>query len=181
MYYIVEISCVIAEMWMIHIYLNNFFDRKIVNRFLPPCLYLFVGLCVSVLSLIDGIAIIRLMFAACSIFLYQHHSFSGPCIIRHHFQHRILRNICSDRYSVSTDVSVNRYSNRNADDKSYLPIFLSRYLSHHDVRYCITGMPDTSKGQKRYLVENRASGSAMLAHFNSALSFTHMAMLCHEL
>ncbi len=85
MYYIVEIACVFTEMWMIRIYLDSLFDRRHVSRFLPPCLYLILGLGVSILSLIDRIEFIRLLFAVFSIF----------CISITLFQARIASGIFS--------------------------------------------------------------------------------------
>ena len=68
MYYVVEIACVITEMWMIHMFLSGFFERRDNNRYLPVILYLIVGLVVTVLSLVEGLVFARLLFAAISVF-----------------------------------------------------------------------------------------------------------------
>ena len=68
MYYIIEIACVITEMWMIHMYLCSFFEQKDINRYVKLLLYLIVGAIVVALSLIDGLAFVRLLFAIVSVF-----------------------------------------------------------------------------------------------------------------
>lgn len=68
MYYIIEITCVITEMWMIHMFLSSFFERKDKNRYVTLLLYLIVGAIVAALSLIDGLAFVRLLFAIVSVF-----------------------------------------------------------------------------------------------------------------
>lgn len=68
MYYIIEITCVITEMWMIHMFLSSFFERKDNNRYVTLLLYLIVGMIVTVLSLIEGLAFVRLLFAILSVF-----------------------------------------------------------------------------------------------------------------
>lgn len=68
MYYIIEIACVITEMWMIHMFLSSFFERKDKNRYVTLLLYLIVGAIVAALSLIDGLAFVRLLFAIVSVF-----------------------------------------------------------------------------------------------------------------
>lgn len=68
MYYVVEIACVITEMWMIHMFLSSFFERKDNNRYVPLSLYLIIGVIVTVLSLIEGLEFVRLLFAIVSVF-----------------------------------------------------------------------------------------------------------------
>lgn len=68
MYYIIEIACVITEMWMIHMFLSSFFERKDNNRYVTPLLYLIIGMIITALSLIEGLAFVRLFFAIISVF-----------------------------------------------------------------------------------------------------------------
>lgn len=68
MYYIIEIACVITEMWMIHMFLSSFFERKDNGRYVTLLLYLIVGMIVTALSLIEGLAFVRLLFAIISVF-----------------------------------------------------------------------------------------------------------------
>lgn len=68
MYYIIEIACVITEMWMIHMFLSSFFERKDNNRYVTLLLYLIIGMIITALSLIEGLAFVRLFFAILSVF-----------------------------------------------------------------------------------------------------------------
>ena len=68
MYYVVEIACVITEMWMIHMFLSSFFERRNNNRYLSLLLYFIVGVIVTVLSLIEELVFVRLLFAVISVF-----------------------------------------------------------------------------------------------------------------
>lgn len=69
MYYAVEIACVITEMWMIHMFLRSYFERRDNNRCLLLLLYLIVGTVVTVLSLIEEFMFARLLFAVISVFI----------------------------------------------------------------------------------------------------------------
>lgn len=68
LYYIVEIACVITEMWMIHIFLGGFFDQKDTDWRLPLLSYFSVGAIVTFLSLIEELVFVRLIFAVISVF-----------------------------------------------------------------------------------------------------------------
>ena len=68
MYYFVEVSCVIAEMWMIHVFLTSFFERRNSNKLLPILFYIIAGVTVTALSLIEGFVFARLVVAAVSVF-----------------------------------------------------------------------------------------------------------------
>lgn len=68
LYYIVEIACVITEMWMIHIFLGGFFNRKDTDWHLPLLSYFSVGAIVTILSLIEELVFVRLIFAVISVF-----------------------------------------------------------------------------------------------------------------
>lgn len=68
MYYFVEVSCVIAEMWMIHLFLTSFFERRNSNKLLPILFYIIAGVTVTALSLIEGLVFARLVVAAVSVF-----------------------------------------------------------------------------------------------------------------
>lgn len=69
MYYFVEVSCVIAEMWMIHLFLSSFFERRNCKKLLPILFYMIAGVTVTALSLIEGLVFARLIVAAVSVFL----------------------------------------------------------------------------------------------------------------
>ncbi len=69
MYYFVEISCVMAEMWMIHLFLSSFFERRNSNRLLQMLLYFIAGAIVATLSLMEGLVFARLIFAVISVFV----------------------------------------------------------------------------------------------------------------
>ncbi len=67
MYYVVEIACVIAEMWMIHLFLSSFFERRSRNGLMPLLLYFCAGAIVTALSLVEELVFARLIFAAISV------------------------------------------------------------------------------------------------------------------
>lgn len=67
MYYIVEIACVITEMWMIHIFLDGFFERRSISRWLPLFLYFVSGSILTILSLIEGMVFGRILFTTVSV------------------------------------------------------------------------------------------------------------------
>ena len=69
MYYVVEIACVIAEMWMIHLFLSSFFERRDGSKLLPLILYSTTGVIVAALSLLEEFVFVRLVFAAISVLL----------------------------------------------------------------------------------------------------------------
>lgn len=68
LYYIVEIACVITEMWMIHIFLSGFLERRDTDRYLLLLSYFTVGVFVTILSLIEKLVFARLIFAVISVF-----------------------------------------------------------------------------------------------------------------
>lgn len=68
MYYVVEIACVITEMWMIHMFLKSFFEQKNNNRDIALLVYLVVGMIVTALSLIEELVFVRLLFTIISVF-----------------------------------------------------------------------------------------------------------------
>ena len=60
MYYLVEIACVITEIWMIHMFLGSLFVKKKVSFWQTLVLYGVFGAIVTVLSLKDDMAFARL-------------------------------------------------------------------------------------------------------------------------
>lgn len=68
MYYVVEIACVITEMWMIHMFLKSFLEQKNNNRYIALLVYLVVGMIVTALSLIEELVFVRLFFTIISVF-----------------------------------------------------------------------------------------------------------------
>ena len=83
MYYFVEVSCVIAEMWMIHLFLSSFFERRNYKKLLPILFYMIAGVTVTALSLIEGLIFARLIVAAVSVFLICISLF-GLCFLMFH-------------------------------------------------------------------------------------------------
>lgn len=67
MYYVVEIACVITEMWMIHMFLGCFFERQSVLKWLLLILYFICGAILTVLSLIEGMVYGRILFTTASV------------------------------------------------------------------------------------------------------------------
>lgn len=68
MYYVVEVACVITEMWMIHLFLGGFFERRSVSRGLSLLLYSICGAVLTVLSLIEWMVYGRILFTTVSVF-----------------------------------------------------------------------------------------------------------------
>lgn len=82
MYYITEIACVVAEMWMIHIFLSGFFQKRMVPRWLPILLYAICGTVLTGLSLVEWMVYARIGFTivsvlAASLFLFKARPLSG--------------------------------------------------------------------------------------------------------
>lgn len=67
MYYVVEVACVIAEMWLIHLFLGGFFQKRQTERWLPLLLYSICGAILTVLSLIEQMVFGRILFAIGSV------------------------------------------------------------------------------------------------------------------
>lgn len=67
MYYAVEIACVITEMWMIHMFLDGFFEKRSVSRWLPFMLYSISGSILTILSLIEWMMFGRILFTTVSV------------------------------------------------------------------------------------------------------------------
>lgn len=81
MYYIVEVACVIAEMWLIHLFLGSFFEKR-DNKRLTMLLYCMIGSIVAVLSLMEWLVYARIIFAIISVFavsvvIFRAHIFAG--------------------------------------------------------------------------------------------------------
>lgn len=82
MYYIVEISCVVAEVWMIHMFLSGFFERRAIPGWATALAYLLLGVSLTVFSLIEGMVYGRIIFATIavfviSVFLFRARPFPG--------------------------------------------------------------------------------------------------------
>lgn len=63
MYYFVEISCVITELWMIHMFLAGFFQRKVAPRWVMPVAYFSFCVIITLLSLNEKLVYHRIVFA----------------------------------------------------------------------------------------------------------------------
>ena len=82
MYYIVEIGCVAAEIWMIHMFLIGFFERRAMPGWVAVLTYLLLGVSLTVFSLIENMVYGRVLFAtvavfAVSVFLFRARPFPG--------------------------------------------------------------------------------------------------------
>ena len=62
MYYFVEIACVISELWMIHMYLNSFFQSKQRSLWVGLATYTLFGAGVVALSFVPDASFIRLAY-----------------------------------------------------------------------------------------------------------------------
>ena len=67
MYYITEIACVIAEMWMIHIFLSSFFPKRSTPKWCTLLCYTISGIILAVLSLIEWMVYARIAFTTISV------------------------------------------------------------------------------------------------------------------
>ena len=77
MYYFIEIACVISEIWMIHMFLKSYFSRKEIPMLYVVLFDVLFGGIVSVLSLWNDMALVRLAVAAVGIFLYSQIAFEA--------------------------------------------------------------------------------------------------------
>lgn len=76
MYYFTEIACILIELWMIHIFLDSFFEKRPVAKSMPILLYSFIGIVLTCLSLIPSLVFGRIFFTigsvlAVSLLLYK--------------------------------------------------------------------------------------------------------------
>ena len=69
MLYIVEIACVIAEIWMIDLFLGGFFERREQSWWLRLAVYVLFGAILTVLSLEENLAYARMISATTGIWL----------------------------------------------------------------------------------------------------------------
>ena len=60
MYYFVEIACVIAEMWIAHMFLGNFYAKKRRSILQILGVYGIFGAIIAVLSLLPDMSFVRL-------------------------------------------------------------------------------------------------------------------------
>lgn len=68
MYYIVEIGCVVAEVWMIHMFLSGFFERRTIPGWTAVLTYLVLGIFLIAFSLIEDMVYGRIFFATLAVF-----------------------------------------------------------------------------------------------------------------
>lgn len=67
MYYIVEIACVITEMWMIHMFLSGFFQKRQASPWVMALLYTICGVILTGLSLVESLVYARIIFTTVSV------------------------------------------------------------------------------------------------------------------
>ena len=60
MYYFIEISCVIAEMWLVHMFLGSYYDKRNCSILQPLGMYGIFGAIIAVLSLFPDLSFVRL-------------------------------------------------------------------------------------------------------------------------
>ena len=61
MYYFIEIACVIAEMWMVHMFLESFYTKRKCSIFRILRVYGIFGTIIAVLSLLPDMSFVRLI------------------------------------------------------------------------------------------------------------------------
>lgn len=67
MYYMMEIACVMTEMWMIHMFLGVFFQKRTVSAWAVFSLYAVCGVILTCLSLAGQLVYLRLLFTTVSV------------------------------------------------------------------------------------------------------------------
>lgn len=82
MYYFVEFSCIITEIWMIHMFLAGFFQRKETSFWVKAVTYSLFCLIITVLSLNEKLVYHRIVFAlfgvwAISVLVFGAHILHG--------------------------------------------------------------------------------------------------------
>lgn len=60
MYYFIEIACVVAEVWLIHLLLSSMLVRKRQSPWVCTVLYVFVGAILAAISFVEDAAFIRI-------------------------------------------------------------------------------------------------------------------------
>ena len=60
MYYFIEIACVIAEMWLVHMFLGGYYDKRNCSILQPLGMYGIFGAIIAVLSLFPDLSFVRL-------------------------------------------------------------------------------------------------------------------------
>ena len=60
MYYFIEIACVIAEMWLVHMFLGSYYDKRNCSILQPLGMYGIFGAIIAVLSLFPDLSFVRL-------------------------------------------------------------------------------------------------------------------------
>lgn len=76
MLFIVEITCVIVELWLIHLFLSNIYQGRCVSKSAMTVSYMMFGLIITYLSLISGMEFVRITFTllgvcVLSIFIFN--------------------------------------------------------------------------------------------------------------
>jgi len=60
MYYFIEIACVIAEMWIVHMFLSSYYDKRNCSILQMLGMYGIFGAIITVLSLVPDLSFVRL-------------------------------------------------------------------------------------------------------------------------
>lgn len=69
MYYCVEIACVIAEMWLIHLFLSSYFPKREVSKWLVLLAYVIFASAVTLFSLIENMVFARMLVAIVGVWV----------------------------------------------------------------------------------------------------------------
>lgn len=82
MYYFVEVACVVAEMWLIHIFLSSYFQKRLLSLWKFLLSYITLGCIVTVFSLLENMVFARILISilgvsAISIFAFGAKPFHG--------------------------------------------------------------------------------------------------------
>ena len=60
MYYFIEIACVIAEMWIVHMFLSSYYDKRNCSILQMLGMYGIFGAIITALSLFPDLSFVRL-------------------------------------------------------------------------------------------------------------------------
>ena len=63
MYYFVEVACVIAEMWLIHLFLSSYFQKRQLSLWKFLLSYAILGCVVTVFSLLENMVFARMLIS----------------------------------------------------------------------------------------------------------------------
>ena len=98
MLYFVEIACIVAEIWMIHMVMAGYFPKRDIPRWMQPAIYSIFGVIVTILSLMNNVVYIRLIFAIVGVWAISVSIFKARII------HGLLSSILFNAIYTATDI-----------------------------------------------------------------------------